>query len=161
MESHRHLIVPSPLREEHELAGLSPRRDFLVRIALLTGALVFTAPLDIFAAEISHEARIPRRHAAVAHFIRRYSRRYWVAAHPARSRPRSMRILVRVDSIRRFSAALAALPFAPVMAGGNTLAFTHRGLAIILENLPPPDFASRRSQMQAAHASTRTLPAAV
>lgn len=160
MESHRHLIVPSPLHEAREVAELSLRRDFLVRVALLTGALVFSDALDVFAAESPKEARIPRRHAAVDHFIRRYSRRYWVA-RSTRGQARSMRILVRVDNIHRFSTALAALPFSPVMAGGNTLTFTHRGRAFILENLPPHDFAHRQGQMQAARASTRTLPAAV
>lgn len=107
------------------------RREFLNRTALLAGALAVSSPLELFASSPDHI--IPKRHRAVLHFIKRYSRRFWIAGD--RKKSRVLHVKARVRSLRRLCAALAELPFDHVMASGNTLSFRHRGRQVVIENL--------------------------
>jgi len=124
------------------------RREFLGRVILAAGAVALASPLELLADNAAGGDPIPKRHRAVDHFIRRYSRRYWVGG-PGRERTRILRILVRIDDMSRLSTALADLPFTRVLAGGNTLSFQHRGLAVVIENVMPHEFSSRIRKIRA------------
>lgn len=126
------------------------RRVFLSRGAIAVGMALGSAPLNLLAKPSKMAATFATGGAdeEVFQFVATYGRDPFFVGGGVLARAdgiasSAISLVVRADDAEALAAALAAIPFKPVYAEGDTLSFVAAGTVYQLENLPSEEYASR------------------